>query len=924
MPFSSWAAKPDRTPPTVPTGVTATAVSCSQVNLSWNASTDSGSGVKQYNISRNGVLIKTVLAPATSTSDTTVAGATTYSYTVSATDNKGNTSSASTPAGVTTPSCNNTTTYVTISLSASPSGAGAPSGGGSVVLNSTVTVSANPSSCYNFVSWTENGTVVSTSASYSFTATANRTLVANYSVKPYTVSVSSSAGGTASGGGTFNCGSTATVTATASSCYHFVNWTENGSVVSTSASYSFTVSANRTLVANFAINPYTISTGVSPASSGSTTGAGTYNCGSTVTVSATAAAGYTFANWTENGSVVSTSASYSFSASANRTLTANFTAATCSYTLGSTSASFSASGGSSSFGITAGSTCSWTASTTYSWITVNSSSGTGNGNVYYTVAANTSTSSRSGTITVAGQTVTISQAGAPAVSLTTPTSGSTISNTVATAANASSSSSIAKVEFYYDTGVLIGTATASPYSVNWNTTNVANGAHSVYAKAYDASGSATTSTANSVTVNNTTASAPSAPSGQLVWTRGITAYSVQPPAIAADHLNNAIVAGTFDQNPDFGGGTISYPGWGGFIAKYDSSNHLLWTRVIGNNTAQAVAWIYGLAVDSQNNIIVIGYFGGGLSMGGTVDFGGITGTAIGYYDIFVAKYSSAGSLLWVKTYGRSGGNNKGRAVAVDANDNIVVAASFWSTIDFGGLSLTSSTSGTSIALLKLSGSTGGTIWGKTYGTSANDIPNALAVDSSGNVLVTGSTAGSSNLGGGAIGNGGVFVAKYYGVDGSYLWARVASGTAGYGIAADASTGNVFVTGGFSGSVDFGGGLITSDWNGGIFIVGYDSSGNYLWAKAYGQPGDSGYGIVADGNGHLAVADYDSGGIDFGGTGMYSSWNYLMCFTVSGNSAPVFQWAANNSTASGVAFDSAGHVLVAGASGSAGFASQFTK
>jgi Peptidase family M23/Divergent InlB B-repeat domain/CARDB len=71
----------------------------------------------------------------------------------------------------------------------------------------------------------------------------------------YTVAVSASpsAGGTVSGDGTFAAGSSRTVTATANSGYSFANWTENGGVVSSSASYSFTLNAARNLVANFSM-----------------------------------------------------------------------------------------------------------------------------------------------------------------------------------------------------------------------------------------------------------------------------------------------------------------------------------------------------------------------------------------------------------------------------------------------------------------------------------------------------------------------------------------------------------------------------------------------------------------------------------------------------------------------------------------------
>jgi len=95
--------------------------------------------------------------------------------------------------------------------------------------------------------------VVSTSVSYNFTASASETLVANFSLISNTISTSSSpsAGGTTSGGGVVNCGSNVTVTASVNPCWSFVNWTVNGTVVSTNASYSFTAGANETLVANF-------------------------------------------------------------------------------------------------------------------------------------------------------------------------------------------------------------------------------------------------------------------------------------------------------------------------------------------------------------------------------------------------------------------------------------------------------------------------------------------------------------------------------------------------------------------------------------------------------------------------------------------------------------------------------------------------
>ena len=90
----------DTTPPSVPTGLAATAVSDTQVNLSWAASTDNV-GVTGYKVFRNGAQVGT--ATNTSYQDTGLSGGTTYSYTVAAYDAAGNTSAQSSSVSVTTP-----------------------------------------------------------------------------------------------------------------------------------------------------------------------------------------------------------------------------------------------------------------------------------------------------------------------------------------------------------------------------------------------------------------------------------------------------------------------------------------------------------------------------------------------------------------------------------------------------------------------------------------------------------------------------------------------------------------------------------------------------------------------------------------------------------------------------------------------------
>ena len=221
-----------------------------------------------------------------------------------------------------------TPTEYTVSVSANPSNGGTVTGGGIFQQGQQCTVTATANEGYNFTNWTEGGNVVSTQASYTFTVNTNRNLVANFSQQSYTINASASPsnGGTVSGAGNYNYGQSCTLSATAANGYTFTNWTENGNQVSTNANYTFTVNANRILVANFSAQSYTISVSGSPSNGGSVSGGSTYNYGQSCTVSATANSGYTFTNWTENGNVVSTNANYTFTVTSNRTLMANFTA----------------------------------------------------------------------------------------------------------------------------------------------------------------------------------------------------------------------------------------------------------------------------------------------------------------------------------------------------------------------------------------------------------------------------------------------------------------------------------------------------------------------------------------------------------------------------------------------------------------------
>jgi Divergent InlB B-repeat domain len=147
----------------------------------------------------------------------------------------------------------------TVSTSALPVASGITAGDGTYTRGTQVTVSAAAEAGYVFVNWidTATGNQVSASPTYIFTLNTNVALQANFAAAPqYEVGLAAApaAGGSVAGDGIFDAGANVTVIATESSSYYFQNWTDavTDEIVSTSPSYTFALTADTNLVANFA------------------------------------------------------------------------------------------------------------------------------------------------------------------------------------------------------------------------------------------------------------------------------------------------------------------------------------------------------------------------------------------------------------------------------------------------------------------------------------------------------------------------------------------------------------------------------------------------------------------------------------------------------------------------------------------------
>jgi len=332
--------------------------------------------------------------------------------------------------------------------------------------------------------------------------------------------------------------------------------------------------------------------------------------------------------------------------------------------------------------------------------------------------------------------------------------------------------------------------------------------------------------------------------------------------IALDSNGDIVVCGYFSGTADFGGGPrTSAGGYDIFVAKYSSSGAYLWSKTFGavdSDTANSVA------VDASGNVIVTGVFRWTVNFG----LGGLTSALFGAPDMFLAKYAADGTPLWTKNYSGPS-TDYGSSVATDSAGNIVVSGGFLGSLNLGGLSLTASGTTSEDFFVAKFTPAGQHVWSKRFGNIGTDTAADLAVDGSGNVVVTGQFALTVDFGGGgrsAIGQD-IYVLKLS-ATGGHLWSKNFTTTGnevGNAVAID-SAGNVVVTGYMDGSADFGGGTLTTAGSADIIVLKLSgSNGGHQWSHRYGATSfEQGLGITLDANDKPLVTGYFKGTVDFGG------------------------------------------------------------
>jgi len=350
------------------------------------------------------------------------------------------------------------------------------------------------------------------------------------------------------------------------------------------------------------------------------------------------------------------------------------------------------------------------------------------------------------------------------------------------------------------------------------------------------------------------------------------------------------------------------------VTKLNASGGVVWTKSFPGYCTEC----HAIAVDSRNNILVTGYFGGSGTFGSTTLQ---TAGTIFDSDLFVLKLDPAGNVLWVKQAARDPEpcTAAGMAVGTDSAGNVYVGGSFRATCDFGRIRLSGRRTNSSDGFLAKWTAAGDVLWAARLGESATPVSGNVAIDtqtqgqpsphmasslvvgsqgdcrlhcgtqlwmyradgafSTASAVVSASSSTSASTGGtaldaadnsyvtGDLGNaaglckvnpqGQVLWSKSLGVSGS-------GKASGYDVTVDRG-GNAIIAGSFEGTLQAGSATLASAGGSDIFVAAFSPNGDLLWATTAGGPGnDMCRGVTANYDGKIWIAgtygaQYGTGG-----------------------------------------------------------------
>ena len=328
--------------------------------------------------------------------------------------------------------------------------------------------------------------------------------------------------------------------------------------------------------------------------------------------------------------------------------------------------------------------------------------------------------------------------------------------------------------------------------------------------------------------------------------------------IATGHDGYFYLAGEFVDTANFGDeALISEGGTDVSLVRHNSEGSTDWAIRIGSADYDYVQCI---GVASSGEVFMAGYFYG------TTVIGQDNYTSYGSQDVFLASFNSQGNFLWSARLGGVSADYI-TAMDIDADDNLVVAGQFFADMAIGDTTL-SATGSSDVYLAKFSPD-GELIWCMAAGGSSSDQLKDVSCDPEGNIYFTGSYYVDFSIADTTLTTPypvGGFVAetnpagqlmKIFQIEGTYL-------TPDIFVEAD-HNGDYYLAGNFSeeiylGDSTFNAGLFNQD----IFVAKYDSDGQWIWAaRGASIYGDLLLGIDIDAYNNLYITGHTLDTIQFG-------------------------------------------------------------
>ncbi len=381
--------------------------------------------------------------------------------------------------------------------------------------------------------------------------------------------------------------------------------------------------------------------------------------------------------------------------------------------------------------------------------------------------------------------------------------------------------------------------------------------------------------------------------------------------IALDDAGNVHLSAYIIGTVNFGNGPLS-----GMdrvaVAKLGPTGDALWSRIYANGGHQ---YATGIAVASTGAIVIEGGFEN------TLNFGATPLVSAGGDDLFAAGFSAAGATRWSHRYGDAALYQKGLDVAIDRGGNAVFVGELSGAATFGTMPFTGDNR--DLVVVKLD-ARGEHVWSRHWGDGAMQVATGVAVDADDNVVFAGRLDGHVDFGGGPVGSGvGLFLARLTPA-GALSFVRAFAATAPQVMRVRVATdgaGNIYVAGSVIGGLDLGAGMIAGRGDFDVFVARFDPRGALVWHREFGDAmGQQVTDIAVNAAGDVAVVGLFDGTIDFGGGPLTSRGGdefvggdaFVARFDADGShrfSARYGDAAAQR--AQSVAIDARGDVVVAG-------------